>query len=90
MLANTFYVLASAVLIHVYGIISHIINCKIKISSENSFFFFFRYMFLLRKFAFNIQNVGGFRVTFLATELRMVGYVLCFSANKIGHVQGLQ
>ena len=42
-------------------------------------------MFLLCKFAFNIPKENGvFRITFLATELRVIGYVVCFFVNRIG------
>ena len=44
-------------------------------------------MFLLLKFSINLpKNNGVFRVTFLGTELRVIGYVFCFFVNEIGNV----
>ena len=32
--------------------------------------------------------MGVFRVTFLSTELRVIGYVFCFFVNEIGNFRG--
>ena len=46
-------------------------------------------MFLLCRFAFSIAKIMGvFRVTFLATELRVIGHAFCFFANKLAMSRG--
>ena len=43
-------------------------------------------MFLLFYIAFRVQTIWVFRVLYLTTELRLIGYVHCFFVNKIGNV----
>ena len=64
---------------------SHIINCKKKISPEN-FFYFLIYSCSVNLLSVYQKIMVAFRVTFLATELRVIGHALCSFANKIGNV----
>ena len=64
---------------HMQGNLSHLINCKRKSSSK---------IFLMHSCSVNFHSIyhkkmGVFRVTFLGTELRVIGYVLRFLTNKI-------
>ena len=58
---------------------SHIINCKKNMSRE--FFYFLICSCSVNLLSIYPKIMGVFRVTFLATELRVIGHVFCFFAN---------
>ena len=63
---------------------SHIINCKKKLVQR--IFLFLIYSCSVNLLSVYQQIMGAFRVTFLATEIRVIGHVLFSFANKIGNV----